>query len=97
MHDEYTLNTEPDSAIDAPPTRRLDSAGFQLDVILNAGILCARSRSLVDAAQHPWSAKHSSRLQVSVPDASLNVLNDWSRSVDLKRMMRLRPAVFLRG
>jgi hypothetical protein len=32
MHDEYTMRSTAGSVIDASPIRRLDCAGFQLDV-----------------------------------------------------------------
>ena len=97
MHDEYTMRRIAGSAIDASPIRRLDCAGFQLDV--DSGNPEARyvpSRAL---RKRLSNAKKQKQLVFAGcgPDARFNVLQTGFRSVDLRRTMRLRPAVFLWG
>jgi hypothetical protein len=96
MHDEYTMRRSTGSAIDASPIRRLDCAGFQVDesratrkpVMIPSTTLRKRS-SIAIAKTRVRTGRE--------PNARFIVLRIRFRSVDLNRIVRLRPAVFFRG
>jgi hypothetical protein len=97
MHDEYTMRRSTGSAIDASPIRRLDCAGFQVNesratrkpVLFSSVTLRKRPSNAI--------AKKARVRTGRGPHARFIVSRNRFRSVDLSRILRLRPAVFFRG